>query len=345
MMLQDFSNEANYLIAKPSLPHILVLQDLAKRKTFESWHHLSRPRLEKDLDMCIDPLQPLNANMALDVYETFEADTVKYRQYDHAIEIAIDDLRHKKKVLQFFFIRVGRVPLLRSVLHHSRETDEITVVEKNPKCICVLETTVRVYRNVSLKCEELRNYPDLDCFDLVVSELLGSFGCNEACPEILQRFSHSKAVMIPESNRSVIHYVYTGLEQVLSHKRPYLIHFSTSVAVTRSQTVFEFTHPCKNRLNQTLILKFDGDFLEMSNALCGYFEATLYGPYKIGNSPSLNALEKCSSWFPTVFPIEPENYPLVLEISRASGTDLRYFWKVNDSNYGNTEKKEAYIVP
>lgn len=354
ILLQEPNLQANFeinhyscfqvssLLYKTSLPHLIVTESVALQQPFEFWHSLALPKLEKGMDMLIEPLQPLVQDMGLEVYRTFETDKIKYEQYDCAIEMAVVDLRVRKQNLSILVIGAGKGPLLKSVLKYTNQSDCISVVEKNAKCIQCLQKIVQSRPGVSIVCEDVRKLQDTDSYDLVISELLGSFGCNEACPEILQNFSKLKAVMIPQSYSSFICPIYSDLRLENIH-RPYLINLSSSYAITESKQVFEFLHPMENRLNQSTTLEFKAtNNNEVANALCGYFEAIVYGPYKIGNSPRLNDLEKCSSWFPIVFPIDETNFPLQVRILRESGEGLGYYWEVNGRSFGNDS--QAYRV-
>lgn len=334
-------DKVHYLLHKSTRPNLLVDQDVANGCPFRFWHELAHPALDLGLDLLIDPLQPLTEDMELDVYETFESDKTKYRQYDHAIEMAIGDLRLKKATINILVIGAGRGPLLSSVIAHADTVDTITVLEKNSKCLPSLVSIAQGNDNIAVHHDDVRNLQNVNKFDLIVSELLGSFGCNEACPEILQMFADCGAVMIPESYKSFIQPVFSCLHKLSNFKRPYLINFSASISCCGPELVFSFSHPGINQLSQESEVNFGGDREEVANAICGYFEAQLYGPYKIGNHPKLSAFERCTSWFPMAFPIEEERYLLKVKVLRVSDTNLRYEWEVNGVRYGNSSKGQS----
>lgn len=336
ILLAEEYDIARRLLNKPVMPTLLIPQNLAKKKPVEFWQCLANPSLERGLDLLIDPLQPLVVDLELDVYDTFQTDVVKYRQYDCAIDLAMLDLRVKKRTLNILVIGAGKGPLLKSTIEHAFPQDFISVIEKNPQCISILEEIAQQRPNTMVKCADIRDISSLDQYDLVISELLGSFGCNEACPEILQIFKNSNAIVIPTEYCSIIQPIYTGLDMKRLH-RPYLVNLSASYSVVKPQLAFKFVHPGKNDLCQENKFEFRGSARESVNALCGFFEATLYGPYKIGNFPSLSSLEKCDSWFPLIFPIREERFPLKVRVSRISDHDLRYLWEVNGATYGDEE--------
>ncbi|WPK23740.1 hypothetical protein PUMCH_000985 [Australozyma saopauloensis] len=327
------SKTINFLLSKPQLPHLLIFQSVAQTESFQYWRTLACPNRQKGLDYIIDPLQPLSVDMNLDVYDTFAEDIVKYEQYDCAIEMAIGDLRRKHTAMKILIVGAGRGPFLRSVINHARKTDHITVIEKNLKCIESLQVIIADRTNIELCCMDVREYHDLKSFNLVISELLGSFGCNEASPEILQVFAKSEAIMIPQSYASYVQPIYTGLKKISKLNRPYLTQLSSYIPIDCPKLAFEFQHPSNNRLSQQVNLSFKGPHREIANAFYGYFEATLYGPYKIGNTPRLSCHEKCRSWFPMIFPIEKQTMPIDLTLSRMSDLILTYEWKVNGRLY------------
>lgn len=334
LLLGDSYDQAHYLLSKPQTPHLIIDHELALKKPVEFWQKLATPKIQAGLDLLIDPLQPLANDMDLVVYSTFQTDEIKYTQYDCAIEMAISDLRISRKKLRVLIIGAGQGPLLESALKYSIPTDQIIVVEKNKKCSAALKAISDQHENVSLRFCDIREVEDIENYDLVISELLGSFGCNEACPEILQKFVKREIIMIPQSYKSFVHPIYTGLN-LTKITRPYLINLCSSFASQNPSEAFEFEHPKRNQLNQRFQKIFSGPPRETANALCGYFEATLYGPFKIGNAPHLNRLEKCDSWFPIVFPIQEQAFPLIVEVSRVSAYDLTYTWTVNGTQYGN----------
>lgn len=330
------------LLCKPTRPDLLVDQNIANQANYDFWRQLAHPRLDPALDMLIDPLQPLTQDMELEVYETFEKDKIKYTQYGHAIELAIEDLKLKKSSLKILIIGAGRGPLLKLASEKSTSEDLITVYEKNSKCLASLALLSKGKSNVTVHHEDIRNLKNAEEFDLVISELLGSFGCNEACPEILQMFANSKAVIIPESYHSLLRPIYCSLNVFSKYRRPYLIKLSASFSVSKPAITFSFTHPGNNKLSLVSEMIFNGDENEMANGLCGYFEATLYGPYRIGNDPSLGHLERCTSWFPLVFPMSDTRYPIRVKMARVSATDLRYLWEVNGATYGHSTKLSTH---
>ncbi|QBM89537.1 protein arginine N-methyltransferase 5 [Metschnikowia aff. pulcherrima] len=328
---------ASELARKSSRPALLISTGLRAAQPYLFWRSLSEPKIEPYSDMLIDPLQPLSVDMNLDVYETFERDRTKYEQYELAIELAISDLGHMHNRLHILVIGPGRGPLLEMVMKHARADDKVVAIEKNSKCHPVLLNICNRWpQNVELIAGDVRalDRSVLGTFDLVVSELLGSFGCNEAAPEILDVFREFSPVIIPQEFRSFAQPIYTNLNIDLASSRPYLIKLNSFYPVGEIAEVFEFLYPGKNNLNRQKGVHFMSGSGETANAIYGYFEAVLYGPYKIGILPEQSSLEYCTSWFPVLFHIHKTDLPMLVIFQRTSTCALSYTWTVNGQSLG-----------
>lgn len=327
------------MAAKRSPPDIIIEEDdrfgnlvkYAKRRVV-SWHVI-----RQFSDMLIDPLQPLTTEMDMEVYENFETDDVKYSQYDAAIKEAICDLRRKSTTLTILVIGPGRGPLLRSVLTHREPNDMVVAVEKNRKCMELLVEVVRGHANVTLYYGDVRDLKRAN-YDLVISELLGSFGCNEACPEILQHLGNLSLIFIPLEYCSFLQPIYTDF-LLRNITRPYLVSLNSSIPVGEIERAF-FHCQWGNRLNQKSTISIhkgrsDSDpNLDFANALLGFFEAELYKSHRISVLPNASLDEKCESWYPMIFPIGKAKIGDKVIMSRHSdGRKMWYEWTVGDRLY------------
>lgn len=320
---------AQHLIAKRPMAHLLARQ--ASISHILEFVSMSRPSLLPHSDELIDPLQPLTDNLGLEVYQTFEQDKVKYSQYDGAIEMAIEDLRSRKAYLSILVIGPGRGPLLDMTMKYTSDEDTVVAIERNPNCIDILQNISLTRSLVTVIQGDVRNLPERK-YDLIVSELLGSFGCNEACPEILQHFTSSQTIMIPLSYNSYLQPAYCDVLEVYHAKRPYVANLNGLIALGQPIPIFHFSHPGKNELDQTVSLDLDASPTDPCNVLMGYFDAHLYGPFRIGITPQMSNHERCSSWYPMVFPVGLLEMPFTVSFSRKSTeSQLWYQWKVNDT--------------
>lgn len=340
----DSAEIAAQLAAKRGHPDILIQKDEGVGNLQSSIRKcVASSPISPYSDMLIDPLQPLTVQMSLEVYETFEKDQVKYSQYDLAIEMAIDDLRYRSTTLTILVVGPGRGPLLQSVLKYRGPNDRVVAVEKNIKCMDLLAQVVDGHTNVDLIHGDVRNLESAN-YNLVISELLGSFGCNEACPEILQHLTSSSLIFIPLEYTSYVQPIYTDL---LTEKitRPYLALLNSYFPVGDIVEVFHHDHSAIH-LNQKMAFSIHANnsdleinldsnvVLDYANALHGFFDANLYGPYRISLLPQTNSHERCLSWFPMVFPLGEAKVGESVTITRISdGSKMWYEWTVGDTQY------------
>ncbi|VDO87954.1 unnamed protein product [Heligmosomoides polygyrus] len=176
------------------------------------------------------PLQPLADNLDSCVYNTFEQDPVKYRRYREAVELAIYDFGEsaaRPERLVLYVLGAGRGPLVTCSIEAERNYNaryrskrdrlrlDIFVVEKNANAIVTLKfMNQNVWRGRCVIMEtDMRQVPALATEngypqpDIIVSELLGSFGDNELSPECLDGVTpllKPTTVSIPQTYTSYI---------------------------------------------------------------------------------------------------------------------------------------------
>ncbi|CAK9163785.1 unnamed protein product, partial [Ilex paraguariensis] len=163
-------------------------------------------------DFLQSPLQPLMDNLEAQTYETFEKDTAKYIQYQRAISKALLDRIPDEKTSMItavlMVVGAGRGPLVRASLQAAEETGRtlrVYAVEKNPNAVVTLHSLVNLegWENiVTIVSSDMRCWDAPEKADILVSELLGSFGDNELSPECLdgaQRFLKQDGISIPSS--------------------------------------------------------------------------------------------------------------------------------------------------
>jgi len=155
------------------------------------------------------PLQPLQDNLESQTYETFEKDPVKYVQYEEAVFRCIEDKEKRgKRSLVLMVVGAGRGPLVQACLNAAERANckdfEVWAVEKNPNAVITLRHKKKdevQWAAVTIIHEDMRSWRAPKKADIMVSELLGSFGDNELSPECLdgaQRFLAEDGVSIPE---------------------------------------------------------------------------------------------------------------------------------------------------
>ncbi|KAL8504359.1 hypothetical protein ACS0TY_022908 [Phlomoides rotata] len=329
-------------------------------------------------DYLQSPLQPLMDNLEAQTYETFEKDTVKYSQYQRAVAKAlldrVPDEDASRLTTVLMVVGAGRGPLVRASLQAAEETErklKVYAVEKNPNAVVTLHSLVKLEGwedIVTIVSSDMRDWDAPEKADILVSELLGSFGDNELSPECLdgaQRFLKEDGISIPSSYTSFIQPVTACklYNDIKSHKD--LVHFETAYVVklhrvarlAPTQPVFTFTHPeySANATNDRYKkLRFDipsDTGSALIHGFAGYFDATLYKDVHLGIEPS-TATPNMFSWFSIFFPLRTPvcvqpGTPLEVHFWRCSGsTKVWYEWGVSSpspSPMHNTNGRSYWV--
>ncbi|XP_020245185.1 protein arginine N-methyltransferase 5 isoform X2 [Asparagus officinalis] len=329
-------------------------------------------------DFLQSPLQPLMDNLEAQTYETFEKDTMKYTQYQRAVSKALldrvpdEEASTSRTVLMV--VGAGRGPLVRASLQAAEETGrklKVYAVEKNPNAVVTLHSLIRLegWENmVTIISSDMRCWDAPEKADILVSELLGSFGDNELSPECLdgaQRFLKPDGISIPSSYTSFIQPVTASklYNDVNSHKD--LAHFETAYVVklhrvarlAPSKSVFTFTHPeySDNKSNQRykkLHFEIPADTgSALVHGFAGYFDSVLYKDVHLGIEPT-TATPNMFSWFPIFFPLRrplcvPTGSTLEVHFWRCcSATKVWYEWCVtapSPSPIHNTNGRSYWV--
>ncbi|KAL2166330.1 hypothetical protein VTG60DRAFT_2937 [Thermothelomyces hinnuleus] len=191
---------------------------------------METPALTSFQDWLQPPLQPLADNLESATYEVFEGDPVKYDQYEKAITEAMIEWRELKKPtststpenpsnpeLVVTVAGAGRGPLVTRALRAAEKTGtpiQIWALEKNQDAyvyllrknkvdwdnkVTVVKTDMRGWEGPRLRGRE----DAIGKVDILVTELLGSFGDNELSPECLDGIQNHLArphgISIPHS--------------------------------------------------------------------------------------------------------------------------------------------------
>ncbi|KAG6861031.1 hypothetical protein C0995_004734 [Termitomyces sp. Mi166 len=303
------------------------------------------------------PLQPLMDNLQSVTYQTFEQDPVKYRQYEEAMYRALVEWTGEDKVV-FCVAGAGRGPLvarcLRAIERSGREAF-IYAVEKNPNAYVTLQDRKKREwgDKVQLLFGDMRSIHVPERVDILVSELLGSFGDNELSPECLDgamRFLKPKGISIPSSytahlaplSSSKLFNEARATKDLKSLETPYVVMFQAVNILSgdggglsgkcgpQVQECWEFVHPRTDPI--------------------------LYG--NVGLSIHPHRKDEISkdmlSWFPLFFPFKeplylPSNSELQVSIWRLTNErQVWYEWHAESflsSPVAQSESQSAASVP
>ena len=249
------------------------------------------------------PLQPLMDNLEASTYEVFERDGAKYDLYEEAVHQCLLDEMVKDEneegfhgeygVTVLMVVGSGRGPIVSAALRAADRCGRkmrVYALEKNPNAVITLNSMLESEPlwadRVTIIDGDMRDAsPALDekggeiKADIIVSELLGSFGDNELSPECLdgaQRFLRGygsdaedrgdgdgpmsvvrRGVMIPQSYTSFIapitcsklwndvrSFSSNNTANSLQHfETPYVVKLHSHAVLAAPKPVFTFVHP------------------------------------------------------------------------------------------------------
>ncbi|KAG0423530.1 hypothetical protein HPB47_000698, partial [Ixodes persulcatus] len=242
------------------------------------------------------PLQPLMDNLESVTYEIFEKDPVKYTEYQKAIYMALTDRKEEfgSSEIVLMVLGAGRGPLVRAALNAAEAADQkikIYAIEKNPNAVLtLLSLKEKVWKDkVTVVSCDMREYEPPDKADIVVSELLGSFGDNELAPECLdgaQRFLKDLLCCFLICMASVL--VQAAFEM------PYVVQLQNIAVPASPQPLFSFVHPNKEEKidnSRYKSLKFEIKDNYVLHGFAGYFDCVLYKDISLMNLVKGSAVE------------------------------------------------------
>lgn len=278
------------------------------------------------------PLQPLMDNLESHTYEIFEKDPVKYSEYQRAIHHALLDKvseeEKETKELVLMVVGAGRGPLVRAAIAATKQTGrkvkKIYAVEKNPNAVVTLENMRdEMWGNmVEVVSCDMRVWEAPQKADILISELLGSFGDNELSPECLdgaQRFLKDDGISIPSEYTSYMAplqsaKLYSEFRVTKdrdkapdsSFEMPYVVRLHNCQVLAEPQKVFTFHHPNRdavvdNSRHKSLEFVIQEDCVV--HALAGYFDTVLYKDVTLSIVPATHS-PGMFSWFPILFPLK-----------------------------------------
>ncbi|XP_074023342.1 LOW QUALITY PROTEIN: protein arginine N-methyltransferase 5, partial [Numenius arquata] len=313
---------------KPLGSYLQYLEHLGQHRPPPSAYELFARGYE---DYLQSPLQPLMDNLESQTYEVFEKDPIKYSQYQQAIyKCLLDRVPEEEKETNVQVVMVlgaGRGPLVNAALRAARQAARrvrVYAVEKNPNAVVTLESWQYEEwgAQVTVVARDMRGWRAPEGADLVVSELLGSFGDNELSPECLDGAQHclkADGVSIPCSYTSFLAPIsssklYNEVRGCRERDRdpeaqfemPYVVRLHNFHQLAPPQPCFSFHHPKPDPAQDNgrfRLLSFRVGVNTVLHGFAGYFETTLYGDITLSIRPETHS-PGMFSWFPIFFPIK-----------------------------------------
>jgi len=307
------------------------------------------------LDKLQAPLQPLQDNLESETYQVFEADPVKYAQYEEAVFVFLRDRLAAGRTSAFtvMVLGAGRGPLVAASLRAAQRAEAtvaIWAVEKNPNAIHTLRHKRRREEDwacVEVVAEDMRSWQAPRKADVIVSELLGSFGDNELSPECIDGAQHLLAedgVSIPTSYVSSVAPVSCaalwsdarGQGGVSNMPGGDAGQLETGYVVclhrafypaSGPKDCFTFHHPNRDSAStndRSAELAFEAEVDTLVHGFAAYFDCVLYGDVRISIDPRTFSTGMFS-WFPMFFPLQ---VPMLLK----KGDVLHsHWWRRHDA--------------
>jgi len=321
------------------------------------------------LDYLQVPLQPLMDNLESQTYETFEKDPVKYDQYEKAVAAALGDTPEDKTSV-IMVVGAGRGPLVRASLRAATQASRavrLFAVEKNPNAVVTLRNMVvaEQWANVTVVSTDMRKWQAPELADILVSELLGSFGDNELSPECLdgaQRFLKPGGISIPYEYTSYAAPISSSKlwNEVKAYADPkkfetaFVVKMHNFYQAAEAKPCFTFTHPNPGGPGGTIdnrryiSILFDVDTSLTVHGFAGFFEAMLYKDINISIVPQTFSGEMFS-WFPLYFPLDhpifaPAGSQVEVHFWRnVSPTKVWYEWCVNKPQVSRMHNTNGHV--
>ncbi|SJM87547.1 related to protein arginine N-methyltransferase HSL7 [Zygosaccharomyces bailii] len=262
------------------------------------------------------PLKPHSESLSNSVYSIFEKDSAKYNCYHNAIQEALTDMLHQRShhqqqsPLVILVAGAGRGPLVErtvQIVKHLNVWNQIHIIalEKNPQACLYLQKRNYDFWNNRIKIvkQDMLNWEANSLkIDLCISELLGSFGCNELAPECLWAIEkhHSKpsTVFIPQSYTSYVAPISSPLLlQNLSgvsngQESPWIMHnVPYCILSSRINEVWSFEHPLRHShsnadfFSKDSISEFKIKHRGEVHGIIGFFTSNLYGDTVLSTLP------------------------------------------------------------
>lgn len=313
-------------------------------------------RLLSSTYMLQAPLEPLVEKLDNETYKVFEQDDTKYHKYYEAMLERIDDISEEYGGLQngvglfmpihVLFVGPGRGPLIDKffqaldALDISSNYFHLTAIERNSTVINYLHEKNRDswYGMVNIKHMDVRAYTkqfrrgeDFPV-QMVISELMGSFGCNELMPECIDGIANlhvcedSTCIFIPERIDSYVLPVYAPkLWRLASKKSPDKLYvpmlpdylclnenplpvwsfssIASNYKMEKEKSSFGFYNRHNSRQMRAKMPVFSKSVV---HGFAGFFKATLAPGIEINNLPMFGNRDQpfCTSWQPAFFPLE-----------------------------------------
>ncbi len=296
------------------------------------------------------PLQPLRDDLEAATYDVFEQDPVKYRKYEEAIYRALLERHGPDERVVVMVVGAGRGPLVGYALRaaeRARRRIFVYAVEKNPNAVVTLKgahASQNWQGRVEIVAGDMRSWSPQEPADILVSELLGSFGDNELSPECLdgaQRYlkpgtgisipCRSLSYLAPISSQR-LHNRVAALKEDKWFETGFVVRMHNFCQLDVAKPCFRFMHPndgsdpVERDNRRYASLSFTASANAMIHGFVGYFEAVLYEDIALSILPETFS-EGMAAWFPIYWPLRQP-----VQVEKGQCIDVQ-FWRQTDPRY------------
>jgi len=227
------------------------------------------------------------------------------------------------EVVVITVVGAGRGPLVAAALRAASSvgvTVRLFAVEKNENAVITLRNRVftEKWTNVTVVAGDMRRWQPPELADILVSELLGSWGDNELSPECLdgaQSCLKRGGISIPSDYQSFIaplsaNKLWMCAKDMLDGKgldSPYVVKLHACHQLSPAQPLFRFEHPNWNNRqpldnSRYARLSFSATHNTTIHGFAGTFESTLYADETLSIAPHSHS-PGLFSWFPLFIPL------------------------------------------
>jgi protein arginine N-methyltransferase 5 len=228
-------------------------------------------------------------------------------------------------------VGAGRGPLVDRVLRAAASVGQkvdVYAIEKNPNAIVTLQLRKQKEwgNQVQLVHTDMRYWNTSKKCNIMVSELLGSFGDNELSPECLdgaEKLLDAHGVCIPTKYTSYIAPLSSSIlfnkTALLPNQKyretPMVVRFRQVYEISRPRPVWEFNHPNNEQKNPPGHPNFNIHNTRYScnsfsisqdtviHGFSAYFDCVLYKDVVLSILPETHSKDM-TSWFSMYFPIK-----------------------------------------
>ena len=225
--------------------------------------------------------------------------------------------------LVVMIVGAGRGPIVEAAMraeHRTKIPIKLYALDKNPNALVTMKTkqlTDARWKSVTLVHQDMRDWCAPEYADILVSEMLGSFGDNELSPECLQGAERliepNFGVSIPAWYTSFLAPISTSklwnelslqYEATKVYETSYVVKLHDFFEFSKPKPVFTFTHPSPTPFNndRCITLQFEAPTSALMHGFSGYFDCCLYKEVHISIEPSTHTTDMVS-WFPIWFPL------------------------------------------